>query len=76
MTAIEIVKKYLIENGYEGLVSENGQSGCEVNDLAPCGECGFNTDCEAGYKVPCDSDCPAVGGCEYHIATEKPEQSK
>ena len=70
MNVIEITKKYLEENGYEGLVSQNGQCGCGLEDLAPCDESISN--CEPGYKVPCGPDCPAGGGCDYHIGTEKP----
>ena len=75
MNIQEIVEKYLIDNGYDGLYSEI--CGCEVGDLMPCGE---PRDCKAGYKVPCPgpNDCDnTVGGafrsagCRWHIAKEK-----
>lgn len=59
----EIVKKWLIDNGFDGLFSE--VCGCEVADLIPCGEPG---NCKAGYKVPCPPDC---GEHKFHIAKEK-----
>jgi len=52
MTVIEIIEKYLKENGYDGLYNERYECGCEIGDLAPCGEIG--TDCKAGYKRPCE----------------------
>jgi hypothetical protein len=51
-TVKDIVMKYLIANGYDGLVSDLGYCGCELADLIPCCEaCDL---CEAGHKVPCD----------------------
>lgn len=47
MTVHEIVKKYLIENGYDGLYTDD--CGCLVEDLMPCScDCSY---CNAGYKV-------------------------
>jgi len=72
MNIQEIVKKWLEENGYDGLGSED--CGCELSDLMPCDEPHIS-DCAAGYKVPCPGpeDCPADGGCPFHISTKKPE---
>ena len=68
MTAFDIVKKYLEDNGYEGLCGD--ECGCELADLFPCGE--FGGDCVPGYKVPCDpEECPAEGKCAWHMSTEK-----
>jgi len=48
MTVKEIVKKYLEDNGYDGLCNYEPMCGCEINDLMPCREeCTY---CEAGYK--------------------------
>ena len=52
---IQIVEKYLSENGYDGLYNE-GDCACLNGDLAPCGEIGGG--CEAGYL---QSDSPADG---------------
>ena len=35
ITVKEIVKKYLKENGYDGLVGN--ECGCDIDDLFPCG---------------------------------------
>jgi len=55
MTVFEIVKDYLISNGYTGLYSES--CGCTVSDLAPCGA--VDADCRAGYRRDC-KDCELV----------------
>jgi hypothetical protein len=54
MNAREIVKQYLIVNGYDGLYGCDGlykevSCGCKINDLMPCGE--VPLDCCAGYYV-------------------------
>ena len=52
MTAVEeIVKLWLEANGYDGLFNENGECGCTLDDLAPCGQ--ITGDCRAGYKIMC-----------------------
>ena len=47
-TVRDIVKVWLIDNGYDGLRHESG-CGCEFSDLAPCGE--IQESCAAGHKV-------------------------
>ena len=51
-TAIEIIKHYLIDNDYDGLVNEPIKCGCELSDLQPCGE--DFSQCKPGrkYKDP------------------------
>lgn len=74
MTVREIVKKYLKENGFDGLWK--GECGCEITDLWPCEDFMGNApnNCSPGYKVPCvPEDCPNGGGCRWHISPEKPE---
>ena len=71
MTTIEIVKKWLAENGYDGLCNED--CGCGIDDLVPCGEMGNG--CVAAFKTrdgysptPEGSDDEnkiTVGGKEY-----------
>lgn len=51
MTVKEIVKKYLEENGFDGLYA-SGNCACEVDDLMPCGDDSIH--CEPGYKIPCN----------------------
>jgi hypothetical protein len=48
MNCAEIIKEYLEKNGYDGLFNVDGECGCEINNLNPCGEC--LADCEPGYK--------------------------
>jgi len=70
MEILEIVREYLKENGYDGLY-QPGECACLIEDLMPCGQ--PTSDCEAGYKVPCEGgdDCPLEGNCDYHIGPEK-----
>ena len=59
MDVREIIKKYLIDNGFDGLFDPD-ECACEIADLMPCGEyCGS---CEPGYKGPCD-----CGDHDFHI---------
>ena len=52
---LEEVKAKLKAGGYGGLYFP-GECACDIDDLAPCGECQheedeeFINDCEAGYK--------------------------
>ena len=64
MNVEEIVEKWLIDNGYDGLF--NDDCACEIGDIAPC--CGISGDCQAGYKGPCPEDC---GDHDYHISKWK-----
>lgn len=52
-TAKQIVKDYLIENGYDGLCGD--ECSCEIDDLMACGE--FGSDCVPGWNAVCK-------GCE------------
>jgi hypothetical protein len=45
MTVCEIVKAWLIENGYDALAGDD--CGCHVEGLAPCGN--ISGDCVAGW---------------------------
>jgi hypothetical protein len=47
MNLQEIVKKYLEENGYDGLCDSDTECACRLDDLMPCGEPGIC--CEAGH---------------------------
>ena len=48
-TLNEIVRKYLQENGFDGLYRE--ECGCENEDLFPCVG---KYDCKPGFKIPCE----------------------
>jgi len=68
MNAKEIIKKWLADNGYDGLYSE--ECGCLIKDFAPC--CEDFGDCIAGYKTKCDPEtCHADGDCFFHVGPEK-----
>lgn len=76
MNVEKIVIKYLKEHGYDGLVSWDGDCGCEISDLAPC--CEPISNCSPAYKIPCP--CPP-GECEFncgaddwHMTEEKPKK--
>ena len=56
-----MVKNWLIENGYTGLVNTDVPCGCELEDLIPCGS--PTPECAGGYKHKCDT-CTKVGVCE------------
>ena len=47
MTVREIIKKYLEDNGFDGLCNINVECGCRLDDLCPCQENCFL--CEPGY---------------------------
>lgn len=66
MEVKEIIKKYLEENGYDGLYSED--CGCDLElGLFPCGLANVEQ-CKAGHYIKCDPEtCPAEGRCEWHI---------
>lgn len=66
MTVAEIVKNYLVENGYGGLFGEG--CSCELDDLIPCYFPFFPGSCEAGYRVKCTNACgQAELGSRRHI---------
>lgn len=65
MTLIQIVRKYLKTNGYDGLYNSDGQCGCKLSDLMPCDNPGKG--CKPGYLAPCD-----CGEHNWHIQGKKP----
>jgi hypothetical protein len=65
MAVKEIVKKYLEDNGFDGLFSDSWECGCEIDDLMPCEE--PQQACEPGYKIPCNCG----EGCNWHIGPER-----
>lgn len=60
MNVQEIVIQYLRQNGFDGLYYP-GECGCEINDLAPCGE--MTGQCEPGVK----KSCTCGEGCDWDI---------
>jgi len=75
-TVVDMIEKYLRDNGFDGLFSPVGQCACELDDLAPCCEIGQH--CEPGYK---HAECahPEIGyGEEWYlggwvISRQRPE---
>ena len=62
INALEIVRQYLIANGYDGLVDKEAECSCMLDDLMPCFGDAFTT-CEAGHKL----DCPEEYADEYEF---------
>jgi hypothetical protein len=62
MTALDILHDWLKTNGYDGLVDDNGECGCELGNLVMCES--DPTSCIAGHKVECDCG----EDCSFHIA--------
>lgn len=44
-----VLKNYLMLAGFDGLRAPDGECGCLVGDLAPCGQCCL--DCLPGHRV-------------------------
>lgn len=64
MNTRRIVRKYLEDNGFDGLFDEDGECACKNDDLFPCDGSSFN--CKPGYKQPCD-----CGDHDFHIGLNK-----
>jgi hypothetical protein len=64
-----MIEEYLLEHGFDGLFNGDGECGCVLDDLVPCGE--LNAECEAGYKGACDCG----EGCGWHIGRERAGES-
>ena len=65
MKGEDIVKSYLVANGYDGLYNDMGECACTIDNFAPCE--GVCSECKPGYKFDCGSckNSPANnGGCE------------
>lgn len=67
MNCIEIVKKHLVENGFDGLQND-AECGCELSDLVPCGN-DFSM-CTPGYKHPGNGDFDFVISAERYSGEE------
>ncbi|MAF43032.1 MAG: hypothetical protein CMI54_02515 [Parcubacteria group bacterium] len=68
-----IVKEYLERSQFEGLQSGDGECGCDIDDLAPCGE--MQQDCVPAYKkMGCPDECGM--GCEYHMVQDEQKFDK
>jgi len=66
MTVKEIVLKYLVDNGYSGLLDSESGCDCGLEELFEC--CDGGNVCDVGYKIP----CICGKGHEYDISPDKP----
>ena len=64
MNCMEIVRKYLEDNGYDGLYHEC-DCACDMKDLFACGE--DISECKPGYK----KEREPGGEYDYYICGEK-----
>lgn len=65
LNVVDIVKKYLIDNGYDGLWNPEYECGCELNELMPCD---INmTECGPGYLHKADP----MTGYDFMIGPDK-----
>lgn len=65
MNVKEIVSKYLVENGFDGLFNFDEECSCGLDDLCTCDA--EIADCQSGYRLPGDEDH------DFLIGPEKPE---
>lgn len=63
MNCLDIVEKYLKDNGYDGLFDD--ECGCVIGDLRPC--CDDFSDCQPGYKVK----APDYSEYDFYICASK-----
>jgi hypothetical protein len=65
----QIVKKYLIDNGFDGLFTND--CGCKIDDLMPCS---YGEECQPGYLCKCNPKTCRFGNCEWHIGEKKDKE--
>jgi hypothetical protein len=69
MTCKEIIKQWLRDNGYDGLVKLdqfNLPCGCNLDDFMPCPDESDCRDCQPAYR----QDCKRINGA-YCMVKEK-----
>lgn len=77
-----IIKNYLVENGYDGLVDPDHECACLVADLAPCrstyGDSATVVECIAGHRVAIQPGSCAEHGaaCSWHVVAGKRPRQK
>ena len=65
MIVKDIVVKWIKDNGYDGLASED--CGCSIDTLPACdGYAGDFVHCKPAIRFEC-SKCNDRGGCEYRV---------
>jgi len=73
MNVKEIVREYLRTHGFDGLCCPDAGCACLIDDLEPCSEMG--SQCEPGYRGPCDGTCDE-GRCDWHINLKRPPDDR
>ena len=71
MTVTDILTEWLKANGYDGLVADDAECGCELKDLAPCS--GPWDTCRPGYRGP---DPENEGGWAMYPTKQAAEEAK
>jgi len=64
----DIIEKYLIDNGFDGLCQVDCECACLLDDLFPCGDIYFS--CRPGFKI---DGCTCGEGCDFHVSPYCPE---
>lgn len=72
MTVLNIIAKYLKENGYDGLC-ENDECGCVLNGIGLCG--GDFLNCVAAYRYKYDKNVANKNcdDCNFYCDSESDE---
>ena len=68
MTVYDILKKWMKDNGYDGLCNHDSECGCSLDDFFCCGE--VCSECEPAYKgkpIPGDG----FDGADFVMYTDK-----
>ncbi len=77
MDVYDIVKKYLKENGFDGLCTDD--CGCHLDDLMPCCQEGALS-CEPGYAISVEEaqerEICIMESCDFVITTKNPKDNK
>lgn len=73
MTGKEVLAVALKDLGYDGLVSDEAECGCEIADLVCCGECCCG--CTPAYRGP-NLDRDSTSGWAMYASKEAAEAAK
>ena len=68
MDVREIVRRYLKNNGFDGVYNVDNECCCSTEHFPTCGN--DTSDCVPGYRMPCSTDY-CDGLCAYHIGPTK-----
>ena len=60
MNVYEIVEKYLVDHGFDGLRRDD--CSCKIDNIFICGEC--YGDCNPGWVKDCEN-CELNGECDF-----------